>query len=167
MRRPLSYAGAIWISLFVSVGCQCRSSAEEVARQRQRDVEALPPTVGGLPEMLEAERGHRPTQGVTPTLEAVMARSGLTFEAPTQSLGRTVLALYCASASSSAGVTVTVCEFPGVEQARRGLGEVTAVRGQTTGWQAHVSQQSTLEVVARSDASKESVQRVVDAFLKP
>jgi hypothetical protein len=136
-------------------------------RQRQRDVEALPPTVGGLPELLEAERRHRPTQGVTPTLETVMARSGLTFEAPTQTLGRTVLALYCASASSSAGVTATVCEFPGVEQARRGLGEVTAVRGKTAGWQVHLSKQSTLELVVRSDAATESVQRVLDAFLKP
>jgi hypothetical protein len=158
---------AIWIAGFFPVACHCRSPAEAAAQQRQRDVEALPPVVGGLPEMLEAERSHRPTQGVTATLEAIIASSGLPFDAPTQTLGRTVLALHCSMANSSAGLTVTVCEFPGVEQAKRGLGEITALRGKMMGWQGHVAKQSTLELLVRPDASKETVQRVLKAFNAP
>jgi hypothetical protein len=158
---------AIWFAGFFQVSCHCRSPAEAAAEQRKRDVDALPPTVGGLTEMLEAERSHRPTQGVTPTLESIIASTGLPFDAPTQTLGRTVLALHCSTANSSAGLTLMVCEFPGVEQAKRGLTEITALRGKMMGWQAHVSKQSTLELVVRPDASKETVERVLKAFNAP
>jgi hypothetical protein len=115
-------------------------------------------------EQLEAERQHRPAQGITPTLEGVTAGSGLPFDAPQQSLGRSVLALYCASADSSSGVRVTVCEYPGPEQAKRGFTEVTAVRGKMTGWQGTVRKQSTLELLVRPQATKEAVEAVRGAF---
>jgi hypothetical protein len=134
--------------------------------QRKQDLDTLPPVVGGLTEQLDAERSHRPTQGVTPTLEGVMAASGLPFGATRQALGRTTLALYCASADSPVGLTVTVCEYPGVEQARRGLSEATAVRGKMTGWQATVSKQSVLELLVRPDTPKEKVDAVRGAFEK-
>lgn len=134
--------------------------------ERQRDVDALPPVVGGLNEMLDAERSHRPTHGVTATLEQLMAASGLSYGATRQTLGRTTLALYCASADSSVGLTVTVCEYPGVEQAKRGLAEATAVRGKMTGWQATVSKQSVLELLVRPDTPPEKVDAVRSAFEK-
>lgn len=93
-----------------------------------------------------------------------MAASGLSFEAPRQSLGRTVLALYCASADSPSGLAVTVCEYPGVEQAKRGLTEVTAVRGKMTGWQATVAKQSVLELLVRPGVPTEKVEAVRAAF---
>ncbi|MDX2013595.1 MAG: hypothetical protein SFW67_25605 [Myxococcaceae bacterium] len=133
---------------------------------RTKDLEALPPVVGGLTEQLDEERSHRPTQGVTPTLESVMAASGLPFGATRQALGRTTLALYCASADSPAGLTVTVCEYPGVEQAQRGLTAATAVRGKMTGWQATAAKQSVLELLVRPDTPKEKVDAVRAAFEK-
>jgi len=115
-------------------------------------------------EQLGAEAGGRSKDRETITIENVVAKSAITFDAPQQALGRTVLAQYSASARSNHGFLITVCEFPSVGQAVRGSAEVTAVRGKLSGWQSKQRKKSVLEVVARSDAKKESVDAVLAAF---
>jgi hypothetical protein len=115
-------------------------------------------------EQLAAEAGARSKDPETIAIETVVTKSGVAFDAPQQVVGRTVLAAYCATARSNDGLTVTVCEFPSIEQAVRGAAELTAVRGKLSGWQARQRKKSTLEVVARSDATKESVDAVLRAF---
>ncbi len=115
-------------------------------------------------EQLAAEAGSRSKDPETIAIETVVTKSGVAFDAPQQVLGRTVLAKYCASARTNDGFLITVCEFPSVEQAVRGAAEVTAVRGKLSGWQSKQRKKSTLEVVARSDAKKESVDAVLAAF---
>lgn len=115
-------------------------------------------------EQLSAESGARSRDADTIAIETVVTKSGVAFEAPQQVLGRTVLAQYCATARSNDGLLITVCEFPSVEQAVRGAAEVTALRGKLSGWQSKQRKKSTLEVVARSDAKKESVDAVLSAF---
>ncbi|MBE2251876.1 MAG: hypothetical protein IAE78_20240 [Myxococcus sp.] len=165
-----SLLAPFWIAvcaLPAAGGCQCRESKPATAaveEQRNRDLAALPQAVGGLMEQLAAEASAREKDADTLSLEAVVAKSGVAFEAPQQMLGRTVLARYCASARSNDGLTVTVCEYPSVDQAARGAAEVTAVRGKVSGWQAKQRKKSVLEVVARSDAKPESVASVLAAF---
>ena len=115
-------------------------------------------------EQLAAEAGSRSKDAETIAIETVVAKCGLAFDAPQQVLGRTVLAKYCATARSNEGLIITVCEFPTAEQAARGAAEVTSVRGKLAGWQSKLRKKSLLEVVARSDAKKESVDVVLAAF---
>lgn len=115
-------------------------------------------------EQLAAEKASRQQDGDTITIEAVMQKSGVTFDAPQQTLGRAVLALYCGTATSADGFTITHCEYPSLEQAVRGAAEIKTVRGATSGWTFKARKKSTLEVVARSDAKKESVDAVLAAF---
>lgn len=115
-------------------------------------------------EQLAAEKASRQQDGDTIAIEAVIQKSGVTFDAPQQTLGRAVLALYCGMATSPDGFTITHCEYPSLEQAARGAAEIKAIRGGTSGWTFKARKKSTLEVVARSDAKKESVDAVLSAF---
>ncbi len=170
MNQRAPFVGHFWIALsavFLASGCQCKPANRTPALpddQRNRDLSALPLGVGGLMEQLAAEAGARSKDPETIAIETVVTKSGVAFDAPQQVVGRTVLAVYCATARSNDGLTVTVCEFPSIEQAVRGAAELTAVRGKLSGWQARQRKKSTLEVVARSDATKESVDAVLRAF---
>lgn len=171
-RAPLP--APFWIAVFalgLAGGCQCKQPLAEpkpavpaVNEQRNRDLAALRPPIGGIPEQLQAEADSRLKDAETVTLEQVIDASKVMFEPSGQVLGRTVLALYCGTATSPDGITVTVCEFPTVEQATRGAAEIAAVRGKVSGWQSKAKKKSVLEVVARSDAKKESVDAVLAAF---
>lgn len=171
-RAPLP--APIWIAVFalsLAGGCQCKQTlaepkpvAVDANEQRNRDLAALKPPIGGIPEQLQAEADSRLKDADTITLEQVVDASKVTFESRAQVLGRTVLALYCGTATSVDGFTVTVCEFPTLEQAARGATEIATVRGKVSGWQSKAKKKSVLEVVARSDAKKESVDAVLAAF---
>lgn len=173
-RAPLP--APFWIAVFalgLAGGCQCKQTLAEpkpaapvVNEQRNRDLAALRPPIGGIPEQLQAEADSRLKDAETITIEQVVETSKVTFEPRGQVLGRTVLALFCGTATSPDGFTVTVCEFPSLEQATRGAAEIAAVRGKVSGWQSKAKKKSVLEVVARSDAKKESVDAVLAAFDK-
>lgn len=162
MNSRVSLAAAIWIGV-LSSGCP-KDSAEKAKEQRNRDLAALPQAVGGVGEQLAAEVASRSSDAETIRIEAVLERSKVPAAAPSQTLGRTLIANYCASAQSPDGFTVTVCEYPSAEQATRGLAEAKLVHGAVSGWQAKVKKKSLLEVVARTDAKVESVQAVIAAF---
>jgi hypothetical protein len=115
-------------------------------------------------EQLAAEKASRLKDGDTIAIEAVIQKSQVAFEAPQQTLGRAVLALFCGTATSPDGFTIIHCEYPTLEQAARGAAEIKAVRGATSRWTFKARKKSTLEVVARSDAKKESVDAVLAAF---
>ncbi len=173
-RAPL--LAPFWIAVFASAfvgGCQCKQPLAEqkpvgpaVNEQRNRDLAALRPPIGGIPEQLQAEADSRLKDGETITIEQVVEASKVTFEPRGQVLGRTVLALFCGTATSPDGFTVTVCEFPTLEQATRGAAEIAAVRGKVSGWQSKAKKKSVLELVARSDAKQESIDAVLAAFDK-
>ncbi|MBM4780868.1 MAG: hypothetical protein GQE15_24490 [Archangiaceae bacterium] len=171
-RAPLP--APFWIAVFalgLAGGCQCKQTladprpvAPVVNEQRNRDLAALRPPIGGIPEQLQAEADSRLRDSETITLEQVVEASKVPFEAQQQVLGRTVLALYCGTATSPDGMMATVCEFPTLEQATRGAAEIAAVRGKVSGWQSKAKKKSVLELVVRSDAKKESVDAVLAAF---
>ena len=170
-RAPLP--APFWIAVFalgLAGGCQCKQPVAEpkpvsfVNEQRNRDLAALRPPIGGIPEQLQAEADSRLKDAETVTIEQVVEASKVPFESREQVLGRTVLALYCGMATSPDGFTMTVCEYPTLEQAARGAAQVEAVRGKVSGWQSKAKKKSVLELVVRSDAKKESVDAVLAAF---
>lgn len=133
--------------------------------QRQADLAALPQTGGSLVDQLAAEAAARPKD--TGTLEAVMAavaKDGVTFGPTRQAWAQKQLALYCASADSTDGVLVTVCEYPSAEQAGRGEKESNIVQGKLPMHQSVVRKKSVLHVVPRSDAPPETVKKILAAF---
>lgn len=170
LNPPASLAAPYWIAVFslsLWSACQCRNAAPatvDVAQQRNQDLAALPVAIGGLAEQLAAEEKARKPDADTIRLEAVVERSGVAFGPAQQLLGRPTLAHYCAQARSTSGLAVTVCEYPSVDQARRGLEEAKLVRGKSDGWQGLHRKASVLEVIARSDAPKEHLTAVLQAF---
>jgi len=167
LNSPVSLAAALWIAVIVGsplAACQCKSASERAVEERNHDLSQLPQGVGGVMEQLAAEAAARRKEAETISIEAVLERSKVPSTPPHQVLGRTLLAHYCASAESSDGFTVTVCEYPSVEQATHGAAEAKLVHGAVSGWQAKARKKSLLEVVARSDAKPQSVQAVLTAF---
>jgi hypothetical protein len=168
------FVAPYWIAVFalgLAGGCQCKqplADAKPVApvvnEQRNRDLAALRPPLGGIPDQLQAEADSRLKDAETITIEQVVEASKVTFESRQQVLGRTVLALFCGTATSPDGFTVTVCEFPTLDQATRGAAEIAALHSKMSGWQSKAKKKSVLEIVARSDAKKESVDAVLAAF---
>lgn len=168
------FVAPLWIAAFalqLAGGCQCKQTiaapaapGPAVNEQRNQDLAALRPPIGGIPEQLQGEVDSRLKDAETVTIEQVVEASKVPFESRQQVLGRTVLALFCGTATSPDGFTLTVCEYPTVDQASRGAAEIAAVRGKMSGWQSKAKKKSVLEVVARSDAKKESVDAVLAAF---
>lgn len=147
-----------FFALTVAGSCKCAKPGE----QREADLARLPRATGSLQDQLAAEAAAR-TSG-TPTLEAVMSASGVTFNAPRQVLGQKQLATYCAAADSMSGMIVTVCEYPDPEQAARGEAEAKLVGDKLAGFQSRRLRRSVLQVVARSDTPPEQVSKVLGAF---
>lgn len=152
-------------------GCKCSEPkaietpppvVNAVDAQRQADLDALPRAAGALPDQLAAEAAARPSG--TPTLESVMAASGVSFGPPRQIWGVKQLAIYCAGADSTDGMIVTVCEYPSEAQAGRGEKEANIIQGKLPLHQSRVHKKSVLHVVPRSDTPAESVKKVIDAF---
>lgn len=118
-----------------------------------------------LEDQLRAEAGAR--TGDTATMEALIAsltKEGVTFTPPQQGFGKNLLAIYCATADSSDGMIITVCEYPSPEQARRGAEVAGLIGTKTSGFQSRVSKKSVLIVVARSDALPDHVAKVLSTF---
>lgn len=139
-------------------GCKC-------ADQREQDLAKLPRASGTLQDQLAAEAAARPPD--TATLEALTAsltKEGITFNAARQGYGRKLLATYCASADSTNGMIVTICEYPSPEQAARGEAEAKVLGAQLAGFQSRVRKKSVLQVVARSDTPPEQVAKVLSIF---
>lgn len=150
-----------FLALLTFVGCKC----PDPQRQRQEDLARLPQGAGSLQDQLAAESAGRPRE--TGTLEALIAaltKDNISFNAPRQGFGKKLLASYCASADSSDGMIVTVCEYPTPEQAKRGEAEARLVGSLTAGYQSKVSKKSVLQVVARSTTPPEHVAKVLSIF---
>lgn len=133
--------------------------------QRQADLAALPQGGGSLSDLLAAEAAARPKD--TGTLEAIIAtagKDGVAFGPTRQAWGQKQLAIYCASADSTDGVLVTVCEYPSPEQAGRGEKEANVIQGKLPLHQSVVRKKSVLHVVPRSDAPPETVKKILAAF---
>jgi len=126
--------------------------------------------MGGLNEVLAAEAAARLKDPETITLEAVKAAAeakGVTFTGGQQVLGRTMLALYCANFDSADGLTVTICEYPTAEQAKRGEAETNLIQQTTAGHQSHLRGKSVLHLIVRSTVPKASLDAVLAAFKGP
>ena len=159
--------GSVWLFLaFLSfAGCKCADPKANAEAQRQEDLARLPQGTGTLQDQLAAEAAGRPPD--TGTLEALvggLAKDGVIFNAPRQVYGKKLLASYCASADSTSGMIVTVCEYPNAEQAKRGEVEAQVMGAQTAGYQSRVSKKSVLQVVARSDTPPEQLAKVLRIF---
>ena len=161
------YSKQVGSSVFVIVvfltvtGCKCA----DPAAQRQEDLARLPQGAASLQDQLVAEAAARP--GATGTLEALMAsltKDGVTFNATRQGFGKKLRALYCASADSTDGMIVTVCEYPSPEQARRGELESKTLGAMVAGFQSRVSKKSVLQLVIRSDTPPEHASKVLSTF---
>jgi hypothetical protein len=139
-------------------GCKC-------ADKREEDLARLPRASGTLQDQLAAEAAARPADtGTLEALTASLAKEGITFNAPRQGFGRKLLATYCASADSTSGMIVTVCEYPSPEQASRGEAEAKIIGAQLAGFQSRTSKKSVLQIVARSDTPPEQVAKVLSIF---
>ena len=80
---------------------------------------------GNLAQRLAAEAaGRRGAAASGPRVEDVataLRRAGVAVTSPSQVLARTIDALYCAAASTPAGLALAVCEFADEAGAERGL----------------------------------------------
>lgn len=140
-------------------GCKCAE------RQRAEDLARLPQGSGSLQDQLAAEAAGRPADTVT--LEAMIAaltKEGVSFAAPRQGYGKKLLASYCASADSTDGMILTICEYPSPEQAGRGEAEGRVLGAQLAGYQSRVRKKSVLQLVARSDTPAAHVAKVLSTF---
>ena len=163
--NELSRSVLIAVTFLLACGCKCGDPKAEAEALRQADLASLPQSAGSLQDQLNAEAGGRPTQ--TATLEgliAALAKGGVTFTAPHQAYGKKLLASFCASADSTDGMIVTVCEYPSPEQAQRGQAEAKVIGALLAGWQSRVSKKSVLQLVARSDTPPEQVAKVLSTF---
>ena len=158
------------LSLTLLAGCKPSESKDAGApvlsadAQRQADLAALPQTAGSLQEAMAAEMLARPQD--TSTLEGIIQRVGkdVAFAAPRQLYGRKMLALYCGGVDSLDGLIITVCEYAGEAQAKRGQIEGNTVNSMLPGHQSRVHKKSVLFLVSRSDTPADSVAKVLSAF---
>ena len=121
--------------------------------------------VKALQPGFEAESGARLTDTVTfEALSAALAKDGITFGASKQTFGKKLLAHYCATADSTDGMIVTVCEYPSADQAGRGQIEGDTINKATAGHQSRLRKKSVLHLVARSDTPPEHVAKVLSTF---
>ena len=136
------------------------------AVHREADLAARPQAGGSLVDQLAAEAAAR--QPDTVSLEkvtSVLTQVGLTVGPPRQNLGNKQLAIYCASADTSDGLLLTVCEYPSDAQAERGEAEANLVQHQLAGHQSRRKKKSVLHLVPRSDTPPATVEKVLAAFL--
>ncbi len=146
-------------------GCKCSDPKEKAEEQRQEDLARLPSGGGTLEDQLFAEAKAR--TGDTGSLDSLitsLTKEGVTFTAPKQGFGKKLLAIYCATADSTDGMIITVCEYPSPEQAKRGEAVAGLIGTKTAGFQSRVSKKSVLLVVARSDTPPEHVAKVLSTF---
>lgn len=167
---PVCFAAA----LSALAGCKCAETKpaepikvekNERAAQREADLAVLPRAAGTLVDQLAAEAAAR--QPDAPSLEkltASLSAQSVTLGPSRQVLGNKQLAIYCASADSSDGVLVTVCEYPSDAQAERGEADANVVQSQIAGHQSARNKKSVLHVVARSDTPAATVDKVLSAF---
>jgi hypothetical protein len=154
-----------FLGLLTLSGCKCAEPKPNPEQLKQEDLARLPNGSGSLADQFAAEAAARP--GETATLEALIAsltKEGQSFSAPKQGLGKKLFAIYCASADSTDGMIVTVCEYPSNDQARRGEAEARVMGSAMGGYQSRVSKKSVLQLVARSDTPPEHVAKVISTF---
>lgn len=149
------------VTFLCLAGCKCPNPRE----QREQDLAKLPRGSGSLQDQLAAEAAARPSDtGTLEALTASLTKEGITFNAPRQGFGRKLLATYCASADSTSGMIVTICEYPSPEQAQRGEAEAKVIGSQLSRFQSRVSKKSVLQIVSRSDTPPEQVAKVLSIF---
>ena len=165
---PYSYERACSVFLFVVLsiaGCKCSEPKPSADAVRQEDLARLPQASGSMQDQLNVEAGGRPTDTVTfEALSAALAKDGITFGASKQTYGKKLLAHYCATADSTDGMIVTVCEYPSADQAARGQTEGDTINKATAGHQSRLRKKSVLHLVARSDTPPEHVAKVLSTF---
>lgn len=163
------------LAIFALAGCKCAETKpvdgaevekKAAAAQREADLAALPRAAGTLVDQLAAEAAARQPEAVSlEELTVVLTQVGLTVGPPRQTLANKQLAIYCASADTSDGLLISVCEYPSDEQAQRGEVEANVVQNQLAGHQSRRKKKSVLHVVARSDTPPATVDKVLAAFL--
>jgi hypothetical protein len=171
-RNPNRVCSLVFALLSLTLLAGCKPSESKDAgppflaadAQRQADLAALPQVAGSLQEAMAAEVSARPRD--TSTLEGIIEGVGkeVSFAAPRQLYGRKLLALYCGSVDSLDGLIITVCEYAGEAQARRGQVEGNTVNSMLPGHQSRVHKKSVLFLVSRSDTPADSVAKVLSAF---
>ncbi len=125
------------------------------------------PQGGSLQGQLVAESAARLHDPETPTLEALeaaVAPDHITFNATQQLMGTKHLALYCARAVSSNSVSVSICEYPSIDQAKRGETESNIVMNQVAGHTSIVHKKSVMHLVAPTTAPAPEVEKIKAAF---
>ena len=79
-------------------------------------------------------------------------------------MARTQLALYCAMADGTDGVTITVCEYPSADAAVNGEREANIVQSKVAGHSSRVHKKTVLHLVRKSTTPDATVEKILAAF---